>query len=135
MVKFAALPLDCCTDEIIDSMLSLSRSTSLVRWRYVGDDYRPMRSLLSPQHVVLRASSGAPVHSDEECIWSGASDGTTAIAWILRRFDYDDRAYNDDTVTPVKTPWVEITGLDSGTSLELTWFDERRRGSHSRMDS
>ena len=37
--------LNFYTDDILDSMKSLSRFTSLVRWQMVGSDYRPMRAV------------------------------------------------------------------------------------------
>jgi len=81
----------------------------------------------TPEGVPEREVIITNVNDPQNWIWTGASDGMISVGWILRNFNYNDRANWDDQVTPYAgTPHVRITGLDSSLALELRWFDDRR---------
>ena len=122
------MPLNCQTDEILDSMLSLSRFTSLVRWQFVSQDFRPLRKAdpaVDEKQPIILYYGGQKLYADDGWLWTGASDGTITIGWIVRDFAYagEQWSYEPDTETP---PWMRIDGLVTGVDLELTWFDDRR---------
>jgi hypothetical protein len=123
-------PLNFYTDEVLDSMLSLSRFTSLVRWDKVTDDFRPMRQTPT-RRVILKSGYLGPEVSQNNWLWTGASDGKVTVGWIVRNYNYADRDRWDSNVTPYNpTPWIyaEFTGLDASPSdpLELVWFDDHK---------
>ena len=112
-------------------MLSLKRFTSLVRWKLVGDGYRPVRasSQSTGISITLRSTQYGNSLSQNEWLWTAASDKTITVGWIVRNFPHDygwperDDIYTTSTVTP---PWLDISGLTSGVNLELVWFDDHR---------
>jgi hypothetical protein len=130
------------TDEILDSFLSLSRFTSLVRWQCVSDPnlhglpYRPMSS--DPNRdVAVQDNSGDP---QTEWVWTAASDGNITVGWIVRNYNihqtysyYDpithlpiaDVPECEDPLPPITPPTITITGL-SAIPLELVWFDDHK---------
>lgn len=122
------LTLGNYTEEILDSLLSLSRFTSLVRWREVGDDWRPMRAENSPTSMSLKSNSGAggAVLSQNDWLWTGASDGKYAVGWILNNYTLSSDRWSYDAVGTSTLPWMRIEGMDSVSGLELVWFDDRR---------
>jgi hypothetical protein len=128
-------PLNCYTDEILDSMLSLSRFVSLVQWQHIQDPaanptdscYRPMRvtKLSGGPGVTLKDPSTWQPLSENEWLWTGASDGTITVGWIVRNYprNYDIPEY-EDVLAPIPPPIVTISGL-AHVPLELVWFDDR----------
>ena len=130
-------PLSYWTDEILDSYLSLSRFTSLVQWKYVSDPqtnpqaraYRPMRETKAGggPGVTLRYAQYGQEISENGYLWTGASDGTITVGWIVRNYpqNYNVPEYQD-VLTPDTAPWVEISGLTPGIPLELAWFDDQK---------
>ena len=133
-------PLNAWTDEILDSHLALSRFTSLVRWKAVrapeppsspSSPYRPMRVTKDESggaKVILKASeTGQPLEPSDGWLWTGASDRYITVGWIVHNFSHNYAVPEmDDIPTPVTPPWVEISGLASGTTLELVWFDDHK---------
>jgi len=135
-------PLMYYTEEILDSLQSLSRFTSLVRWECISDTtatgqvYRPMRITGKSGGTTLtlkNALTGQPL-SENDWLWTGASDGTVTVGWIVRKYpvNYDafpgqnhPAEYVEDVTTPTISPRVQISGL-SQIPLELTWFDDRK---------
>jgi len=137
-------PPNDSTEKVLDSMLSLSRFTSLVRWEAVRapeppsdpSPYRPMRVTkgesgpgVHPGAALRRSSDPQyPEISESEYLWTGASDGTISVGWIARNFPHNYTVPEKDNIpTPDANPlWVEIKGLASGTTLELVWFDDHK---------
>jgi len=129
--SFWGEPFNWYTEEILDSMLSLKRFTSLVKWRAIQEAYRPVRvsSQSTGTSITLRNGQYGSSLSQNEWLWTAASDKTITVGWILRNFPYNyeipekDDIWTTSTVTP---PWLEISGLTSGIDLELVWFDDHK---------
>jgi hypothetical protein len=136
-------PLNYYTDEILDSLLSLSRFVSLVQWRHVSDpeQYPPdMRSQIAPYRpmritrnepggprVGLKAGPAGPPLSENDWLWTGASDTYITVGWIVRNYAQNYGVPEcEDPIGPAQPPWVEISNLASGLALELAWFDDQR---------
>ena len=121
--------LNAYTDEILDSMLSLNRFTSLVRWKWVGDNYRPMRMtrLSSGPRLELRSSTSGLELPENAWLWSGASDGMFTVGWVVHNYPHNYNVPESvDGTTPVLCPKVHIFGLTQGVPLELAWFDDHK---------
>jgi len=117
--------LNYYTDEILDSMLSLSRFTSLVQWKLIDAPYRPVRLSNAGTSITLWSSQNGPTSlSQNDWLWSAASDGFFTVGWILRNCprDYGTPEW-DDALTTKPAPRVHITGLQA-LPLELVWFDD-----------
>jgi len=120
--------LNCYTDEILDSVRSLSRFTSLVNWKLIGALYRPMRITKDSggAGLELRSTTSGLVLPENEWLWSAGSDKTFTVGWIVRNCprDYGTPEWND-ALTTKTAPRVHITGLQAtAPSLELVWFDD-----------
>lgn len=122
--------LNSYTEEILDSFLSLSRFTSLVRWQCVSDPnllgplYRPVRNDPATS-VTIQDNSG---DSETQWVWTAASDGTITIGWLVRNY-YIHQDYHEPGIEnappPIAPPTVTIAGL-AHIPLELVWFDDHK---------
>jgi hypothetical protein len=69
-------------------------------------------------------------------VWTGASDGTITIGWLVRNYHiHQDYSVPEceDPLPPITPPTISITGL-SQIPLELVWFDDHKGciiGSHT----
>jgi len=117
------------TNEILDSVRSLRRFVSLVQWKLVEPSYRPMRVTkdLGGPRMELRSTTSGAVLDENQWLWTGASDGTITVGWIVRNYPQNYYVPElDDGTTPVLAPKVNIYGLTQGISLELAWFDDHK---------
>jgi hypothetical protein len=123
-------PVNYWTEEFLDSMLALSRFTSLVRWKQVsGSSYRPMRVTrdLGGPRMELRSTASGQSLPEDQWLWTGASDGTITVGWIVRNYPHNYTVPEcEDSITPVPPPKVNIYGLTQGVPLELAWFDDHK---------
>jgi hypothetical protein len=118
--------LNCYTDEILDSMLSLSRFTSLVQWKFMRDSYRPVRvqHQSSDTTITLRVSQGGSQLSQNDWLWTAASDTTFTVGWIVRNCPRDYTIpESQNALTTATAPWLHIQHL-AQIPLELVWFDD-----------
>jgi hypothetical protein len=118
--------LNCYTDEILDSMLSLSRFTSLVHWKFMRDSYRPVRvqHQSSDTTITLRVSQGGSQLSQNDWLWTAASDTTFTVGWIVRNCPRDYTIpESQNALTTATAPWLHIQHL-AQIPLELVWFDD-----------
>jgi len=122
--------LNYYSDEMLDSMLSLSRFTSLVQWKLVAAAYRPVRITKDSggPGLELRSTTSGLVLPENEWLWSAASDTWFTDGWIVRNCP---RNYNtpesNDKLTTKPAPRVHIVNLaemPEGQPLELIWFDD-----------
>jgi hypothetical protein len=120
--------LNYYTDEILDSMLSLNRFTSLVNWKLVDASYRPMRITKDSggPSLELRSTTSGLVLPENEWLWSAASDKTFTVGWIVRNCPRNyEIPESSDSLTAKPAPRVHITGLQAtAPTLELVWFDD-----------
>jgi hypothetical protein len=107
-------------------MLSLSRFTSLVQWKFMRDSYRPVRvqHQSSDTTITLRVSRGGSQLSQNDWLWTAASDTTFTVGWIVRNCPRDYTIpESQNALTTATAPCLHIQHL-AQTPLELVWFDD-----------
>ena len=130
--------LNWYTAEVLDSMLSLSRFTSLVRLKEIENTqlhpnataFRPMRMTKDesggPAVQLISTTSGLALGPSEGWLWTGASDKYITVGWIVRDFGSDyQKPEKDDPLQVKPAPRVVISNLATGL-LELVWFDDHK---------
>jgi len=118
--------LNTYTDEILDSMLSLNRFTSLVQWKQVADYYQPtrIRHQSSDTTITLLNATTGQQMSQNDWLWTAASDKTITAGWIvrncLRNYDVPE---SEDPLSTTTPPVLRVQNL-AAMPLELVWFDD-----------
>ena len=118
--------LNTYTDEILDSMLSLNRFTSLVQWKLADDLYHPVRvhhQSGDTTITLLDATTGQPL-SQEQWLWTAASDKTFTLGWIVRNCPRNyDVPESEDSLSTATPPMLRVQNL-AAIPLGLVWFDD-----------
>ena len=74
----------------------------------------------------LKGSDTMTTASEGRWLWTGASDGTITVGWIVRNFNYAGLPlWQDQPNLTATRPYMHISGLDGGTH-ELVWYDDHK---------
>jgi hypothetical protein len=121
-----SVTLNTYTDEILDSMLSVNRFTSLVQWKLADDLYQPVRvhhQSGDTTITLLDATTGQQL-SQNDWLWTAASDKTITVGWIVRNCPRNyDLPESSDTLSTVAPPMLRVQNL-AAIPLGLVWFDD-----------
>jgi hypothetical protein len=86
-----------------------------------------MTRLSSGPRLELRSTTSGLELPENAWLWTGASDATFTVGWIVHNYAHNYNVPESvDGTTPVVCPKVHIFGLAQGVPLELAWFDDHK---------